>query len=169
MSAPEEGVRVDYWFENPDTGTLQQKHSWAVRHDGLVFISGWYAPDKSDPAGYTQAFVSRALARYDVEGREASIAYYNTAESVDSPSYVFVINEDGITIGHHNPEFRNLDGSERVDVTGYFYVDDLLAADENGRWVSYVFLNPNSAEQETKHTWAVRHGDLLFGSGWYER
>ena len=88
---------------------------------------------------------------------------------MDGPWYVFIIDEAGITIGHHNPKFRNRDPSLRVDVTGYFYGDDLLAADENGRWVSYVFLNPSIGEQETKHAWAVRHGGLLFGSGWYER
>ena len=168
VSAPEEGAWVDYWFQNPDTGTQQQKHVWAVRHDGLVFASGWYAPDKSDPAGSTQAFVSRALLRYDIEGREATIDYYNTTESVDGPWYVFIVDEAGFIIGHHNPAFRNPDPSLRVDVTGYFYGDDLLAADENGRWVSYVFLNPSTGEQETKHAWAVRHEGLLFGSGWYE-
>ena len=51
---------------------------------------------------------------------------------------------------------------------GYFYGDDLRAADEEGRWVSYVFLNPETGEQQTKHTWAIRHDGLIFASGWYE-
>ena len=138
--------------------------------DGFVFGGRRFmTPSKENPATYTQAFVERAIDRHNTEGLQATLDYYNSPESVNGPWYVFIINEAGITIGHHNPKFRNRDPSLRVDVTGYFYGDDLLAADENGRWVSYVFLNPSTSEQETKHTWAVRHGGLLFGSGWYER
>ena len=138
--------------------------------DGFVFGGRRFmTPSRDNPAAYTQAFVERAIDRYDSQGLQATLDYYNTTDSVDGPWYVFIVNEAGITIGHHNPAFRNRDPSLRVDVTGYFYGDDLLAADENGRWVSYVFLNPSTGEQETKHAWAVRHEGLLFGSGWYER
>ncbi len=34
-----------------------------------------------------------------------------------------------------------------MDVTGYFYGDDLLNATEAGKWASYVFLNPATGEQ----------------------
>ena len=169
LAADENGRWVNYVFLNPATGEQETKHTWAVRRDGLIFASGWYSPGKSDAAGYTQAFVSRALGRYDAEGREATIAYYNSVESVDGPWYAFIVNvEDGLTIGHHNPKFRGRDPSLRVDVTGYFYGDDLLAADEDGRWIDYVFLNPETGEQQTKHTWAIRHDGLIFASGWYE-
>ncbi len=40
--ATEEGRWVDYVIENPETGENQQKHAWVVRHDGLLFASGWY-------------------------------------------------------------------------------------------------------------------------------
>ena len=127
------------------------------------------APDKSDPAAYTVAFVRDAVARYERDGREATIDYYNTLESIDGSWYGFIIGENGSTIGHYNPAVRERDPSERVDVTGYFYGADLLAATEEGRWVPYVFLNPRTGQQELKHTWAVKHDDLIFCSGWYER
>ena len=52
---------MDYLFLNPNTGKQEFKHSWAVRHDGLLFGSGWYQvlPNspldvtKADPAEYT--------------------------------------------------------------------------------------------------------------------
>ena len=169
LAADENGRWVDYVFLNPATGEQETKHTWAVRRDGLIFGSGWYSPSKSDAAGYTQAFVSRALSRYDAEGRDATVAYYNNVESIDGPWYVFIINvDDGLTIGHYRPEIRGRDPNLRVDVTGYFYGDDLLAADGEGHWVSYVFLNPETGEQQTKHTWAIRHDGLIFASGWYE-
>ena len=37
-----EGMWVDYFFLNPVTGSQEWKHSWVVRHDGLIFGSGWY-------------------------------------------------------------------------------------------------------------------------------
>ena len=56
----------------------------------------------------------------------------------------------------------------RVDVTGYFYGDDLLSATEEGKWISYVFRNPDAGEETRKQAWIVRHDGLFFGSGWYE-
>ena len=170
-AATEDGAWVDYTWVNPESGDSQTKHSWAIRHDGLVFGSGWYepGPSKAKPAAYTQAFVRRAIDLYAGVGRDVTLDYYNTVESVDGPWYAFIVNvEDGLTIAHYNPDLRGRDPSLRVDVTGYFYGDDLLAADEDGRWVDYVFLNPETGEQQTKHTWAIRHDGLIFASGWYE-
>ena len=101
-------------------------------------------------------------------GLEETVAYYNTKESVDGQWYAFIVDRNGYTIAHHNPEFRGRDPSLRVDATGYFYGDDLLGADEDGRWVDYVLLNPESGEEQQKHTWAVRYNGLIFASGWYE-
>ena len=41
-SATESGKWVDYVFRNPASGEEEQKHTWAVKHDGLIFASGWY-------------------------------------------------------------------------------------------------------------------------------
>ena len=61
--ATPEGAWTSYSWVNPATGETQTKHSWVVRHDGLVFGSGWYepGPSKDDPAGYAQALVQRAV------------------------------------------------------------------------------------------------------------
>ena len=40
-------------------------------------------PSKDRPADYTQAFVLQAIERYEETGKEATVAYYNTKESVD--------------------------------------------------------------------------------------
>ena len=124
--------------------------------------------DLSDAPAYTKAFVRQAMNLYVALGLEETVAYYNAQESVDGQWYVFIIDQDGYTIAHHNPQFRGRDPSLRVDATGYFYGDDLLSATEAGHWVDYVLLNPESGENRQKHTWIVRHDGLLFGSGWYE-
>jgi hypothetical protein len=170
-SATEAGAWSEYTYPNPATGVTEAKRSWLVRHDGLIFGSGWYAPGppKSDAPAYTQAFVQQAINLYNALGRDAAIEYYSREESVDGEWYVFIVGaEDGVTIGHPIARFIGRDPSERVDATGYFYGDDLLAADESGRWVDYVLINPETGDDRQKHTWAVLHDGLIFGSGWYE-
>ena len=126
-------------------------------------------PTKNEPGSYTKAVVDDAIARYDRDGREASLAYHSDPANVDGEWYVFIINEEGYTISHPNSFFIGRDPSERVDSTGYFYGDSLLGATEEGRWVDYTLWNPETDEESKKHTWAKRHDGLIFGSGWYER
>ena len=168
--ADEDGAWFSYTFPNPASGTVEAKHSWMVAHDGLTFGSGWYerAPGKADAPAYTRNFVTRAIDLYNAVGRERTVEYYNSAESVDGQWYVFIIDEEGYTIAHYLPRFRGRDPSLRVDSTGYFYGDDLLGAPESGHWVDYVLLNPETGDERQKHTWAVLHDGLIFASGWYE-
>ena len=168
--ADEDGAWFSYSFVNPASGAAETKHSWMVEYDGLTFGSGWYerGQSKADAPAYTRDFVARAIDLYSAIGREGTVAYYNTKESVDGQWYVFIVDEDGYTIGHHNPMFRGRDPSLRVDAAGYFYGDDLLGATESGRWVDYVLLNPETGDDRQKHTWAVLHDGLIFASGWYE-
>ncbi len=168
--ADEDGEWFSYSFVNPETGQAEAKHSWMVELDGLTFGSGWYerGVSKADVQAYTRDFVRGSIDLYNAVGRDATIAYYNMPESVDGQWYVFIIDEDGYTIGHQNPMFIGRDPSHRVDSTGYFYGDDLLGATESGRWVDYVLLNPETGDERQKHTWAVRHDGLIFASGWYE-
>ena len=168
--ADEDGAWFSYSFTNPASGIAEAKYSWIVEYDGLTFGSGWYerGTGKSDAPAYTRAFVSRAIDLYNAIGREDTVAYYNTEESVDGQWYVFIVDEDGYTIAHHNPMFRGRDPSLRVDAKGYFYGVDLLGATESGRWVDYVLLNPETGDERQKHTWAVLHDGVIFASGWYE-
>ncbi len=81
-----------------------------------------------------------------------------------------MIAEDGELIGHYDPEVlgQNLNGPLGTDVNGYNYGPDMPAADEDGKWVSYVFNNPATGDPNSKHSWVVRRDELIFGSGWYE-
>jgi len=178
-SATEDGFWVDYLFINLVSGNLEYKHTWVVKHDGLIFASGWYqvlpdlsqrAPTKADRSGFTVAMVDQALQRYEAEGREATVAYYNTPESVDGEWYVFIFDESDQLIAHANPDLIGMDlkGDLGVDVTGYRFGDLMLTATEDGIWVDYLFQNLATGNQEYKHSWVVRRDGLLFGSGWYQ-
>ena len=169
-SADENGAWFDYTFTNPATDSVETKHSWMVIHDGVTFGSGWYeeGPRKTDATAYTEAVVQQAINLYEAVGLEDTVAYYNTTESVDGQWYAFIVDgESGFTIAHHNSVLRGRGPSLRVDPTGYFYGDDLLGATEAGRWMEYVIVNPETGENQRKHTFAVLHDGYIFASGWY--
>ena len=126
-------------------------------------------PTKDEPGSYTKALVEDAIERYKGEGLETSVTYHNDPANNDGEWYVFIINEEGRTIAHHNPYYIGRDPTERVDSTGYYYGEPLLEATEEGRWVDYTLLNPETGEEGKKHTWAKRNDGLIFASGWYER
>ncbi len=42
MSATEAGKWISYIFPHPQTGENARKLTWVVRHDGLLFASGFY-------------------------------------------------------------------------------------------------------------------------------
>lgn len=174
-TATPDGAWLSYTWVNPESGESQTKHSWVVRHDGLVFGSGWYepGPSKDDPAGYAQALVQRAVHLHASLGTDETLAYYNTPESADGPWYVFVIEDRAgalYSVANANrPDFVGTT-RERIDANGFDYGEAVAAISEEsgGAWVSYLFTHPQTRQDAPKHSWVVRVGDLLFGVGWYE-
>ena len=134
-------------------------------------------PPKSAPADYTKFFVNNAISRYETQGLDATLAHYNREESVDGQWYVFIIDENDLVIGHPDAHRLGLDlkGWVGTDANGYNFGPDMLSATEDGKWVSYVYRNPESGdlgagytgELELKNAWVVKHDGLLFASGWY--
>ena len=126
-------------------------------------------PSKAEPSAYTHWFVQQALERYDTQGRQATLDFYNSPQSADGQWYIFIV-DDGIVVGHSDQDLLGEDvrGDIGVDLTGYRFGDVILGATDEGRWVDYVFRNLATGEDAVKHTWVVRHDGLIFGSGWYE-
>ena len=134
-------------------------------------------PPRSAPAEYGAFVVDAAIARYQTQGREATLAHYNREESIDGQWYVFIIDEDDRIAAHPERERVGLDvtGWVGTDINGYNFAPEMLSGTGEGKWVSYVFANPASGslgsgytgEFELKNAWVVRHDGLLFGTGWY--
>ena len=132
-------------------------------------------PPRSAPAEYTRFFVDNAISRYETQGLDATLAYYNREESVDGQWYVFIIDQNDEVIGHYDPDRRGLDvkGWVGTDINGYNFGPEMLAATEAGRWVPYVYVNPaagtlgDEGAFELKNAWVIRHDGLLFASGWH--
>ena len=131
-------------------------------------------PSKSAPAQYTQFVVGNAISRYESDGLDSTVAHYNRLDSVDGQWYVFIIDENGGVISHYDPHLlgEDLSGPVGTDANGYNFGPEILSADENGKWVSYVYNNPETGgigggDFELKNVWVERRDGLLFASGWY--
>ena len=55
LGATEDGRWVDYVLVNSEAGEDEQKHTWVVRHDGLLFAFGGYHDDPSQFSVATDA------------------------------------------------------------------------------------------------------------------
>lgn len=175
VAATEEGRWVDYFFGHPETGQPQQKHSWVVHHDGLFIGSGWYdvdaseAPPKIVPRAYARYLVAEAIDRYDTQGRDYTLEYHNSPDSLDGEWYVFIADSNGISLANANrPDIVGTDLSNITDITGKNYGQEIFATTAEGSWVDYFFTHPQTRQETQKHSWVVRHDDLIFGAGWHE-
>ncbi len=167
--ATEEGIWVEYLWPHPVTLKEVPKVSYAVRHDGMLFASGYYVR-VDDPAGYTKAYVQQAIDYYESNGFDATVAYYSSKDSVDGQWGLTLSDEnDIIRIVHLAPQFlgRDLKGLSNP-LSGRHLGEELLSATEEGRWVTNVFPNVRSSETLYSHTWARRHDGLLFMSRYYD-
>ena len=182
-AADETGRWVSYIFLNPATGEQQLKHSWTVRHDGLIFVSGWYEhsttanvrpppPTTDEPAAFTQHYVERAIEMYQREGRDKTFAYYSSSESAVDRWYLFIIDNaiDELVL-HPNPSLLGAKSAQRRDSRGYAYGAEMLKTTAEGQWVSYFYRTYDGdrpVEEGDKHTWLKLHDGLIFASGWYD-
>lgn len=126
----------------------------------------------TEPGGYTKLVVDEAIERYEDDGLEETLAHYNSQDSVDGEWYVFVIDEGGFITAHAPvPENvgKDLRSNEFVASDGFHFGRAILDTNEDGDWVTYTYLNPNSGDEEQKHSWVIEHDGMIFGSGWYQR
>ena len=178
--ATEEGRWTEYLWPNPETNKLEQKRTWAIRHNGYLFAAGYYEPwgpdpatlpvlSKEDPAEFTRSIVLAAIARYEFEGVEATAAYYNDPANIDGQWYVLITDENDIYVAHPlRPDFIGKDIKDIPGLDGTPVGVEIAMATETGLWIEYSWPNPESGEIELKRTWAIRHDGYLFGSGYYE-
>ena len=177
--ATDEGVWVEYLWPHPVSRKEQQKVTWAIRHDGLIFASGYYAGDPesgppdwrdADPREYTIQYVHEAVDRYEREGLESFLNYYNSVASFQGEWYLFATDENDIY--HVHPLLPLLVGTDINDVVGsdgYRLGEELAKATDEGVWVEYLWPHPVTLKEVPKVSYAVRRDGMLFASGYYVR
>ncbi len=175
--ATEDGIWVEYLWPHPESRKEQQKVTWSIRHDGLIFSSGYYAggPEAgtpawqdADPREYTVEYVNRAIERYERDGLQSMIDYYNSVASFEGEWYLFAT--DANDIYHVHPLIPRLRGTDIKDVVGsdgYELGKELAKATEEGIWVEYLWPHPVTLKEVPKVGYAVRRDGMLFASGYY--
>ena len=180
--ATEAGIWVDYRWPNPVTRVEELKSAWVVRHDGLIFATGYYTPDPdaappawkdADPREYTVTYVNNAIARYEREGLEALQHYYNSVGSFEGQWYLFATDANDHYVLH--PLLPDLIGTDikdlpQKDSEGNDLGKTIAGATAGGEgiWVEYDWPHPFTLQEVPKVTYVARHEDgTLFASGYY--
>lgn len=175
--ATPEGHWVEYLWPNPVTGREEPKTTWVVRHEGLIFASGYYTPDPTaeppawldaDPREYTVEYVQAAIDRYERDGLESMTSYYNSTAAFEGQFYLFAMDANDIYFIH--PLFPRLIGTDIKDVVGsdgYELGKAIAEATEEGIWVEYLWPHPVTLQEAPKVTFAIRHDGRIFASGYY--
>ena len=172
-------AQVEGSISNDDVAAMpaqQQQGLTRAEVEDVVRAAMASVPSRSAPAAYSRHFVDSAIARYQTQGLDSTLAHYNRPESVDGQWYAFIIDENDLVIAHPDSGRVGLDlkGWVGQDANGYQFGPEMLSATEEGKWVSYVYRNPESGDitsrqgdLELKNVYVKRKDGLLFASGWY--
>ena len=166
--ATEEGRRIEYLWPHPVTRIEVPKVAYAKRHDGYVFASGYY-PVPGEPAAYTQGYVQKAIDLYDSDGLDATVAHYNSRESLDNQWYLMLASVDDETLLAHglSPNLLGANVTDLTDPEGFNVGQALLDATEDGYWFQMAFPRGTEAGFTRIRVWAVRHDGYIFASGYF--
>ena len=163
------GHWIEYLWPHPVTLKEVPKLGYAVRHDGMIFASGYYpAPSVAELRAATVAYIQQAIEFYDREGLDATVAHYNSRESIsDNDIYLRLLDADNIVIVQ--PLQPQLIGKDYVAVAKTpqgVPVGELVvaAATEEGGWVQFEAQLPNTRASgfSQRYLLAVRHDNLIF-------
>ncbi|MDE2724495.1 MAG: cache domain-containing protein [Gemmatimonadota bacterium] len=164
--ATEEGHWIDYPWPHPLTLQEAPKAAYAIRYDGLIFVSGYYK-NPEDMEAHTIAYVERAIEYYKREGRDATATYYNSRESIDGQWFLTLVDENDLMLTY--PILPHLIGSDVKagrSPTGYEFGKEIAKATEKGQWVKFPYPLRYTAEDDFLNIWFIRYDGLIFSSGY---
>ena len=179
LAATEAGRWVPYVYVNPaastlgDQGGFELKNTWVVRHDGLLFSSGWYI-NTDDLA---QQLVSDSAEQFRRGGVEAVVAFHNDPQSISAglmPTIEYynrndtldryftgiIAAPDGEILAHLDP---GLIGTDIEDLLG----PAVRSANAEGSWITADDNPAGAGGPSTMRMWIVNVDGTLIGAGWY--
>ena len=178
LAATDAGRWVPYVYVNPAEGTLSDegafelKNTWVMRHDGLLFASGWYINTEefvpqlmSESAEHFRAGGLEAILEFynDPQGISVglipTVEYYNSTDTLDGYFTGFIAAPDGEILTHFDP---GLIGTDIEDLLG----PAVRAATAEGAWIT-AEDNPPDRGPESMRIWAIDVDGTLIGGGWY--
>lgn len=155
---------------------MELKNAWVVRHDGLLFGSGWYV----DADELTKYLVDSAVRLFRLVGLEQTVAafnspdhlisgltstieYYNNSPNLEGEWVALAADENGIVVASYDPAFLGRDlwdvlGTEEVAGrrNGRSTTARGVTVTGNGRWIT----------TSSARVWAAGHDWYVFAAGW---
>ncbi|MDE2700758.1 MAG: hypothetical protein OXI23_17960, partial [Gemmatimonadota bacterium] len=158
----------EYLWPHPVTLAEVPKVGYAIRHDGMIFASGYYPAPESPEAG-TKAYVQAAIDKYKQEGLEATVAYYSSRESIEGQWSLFLIDrEDLVAVFLVAPGAVGLNiEAIKVPSTGFELGKEIVRATEEGHWIHYQRPHVRTGVILDAHAWVIRYDGLIFGSSYF--
>eukprot|EP01012_Entosiphon_sulcatum_P009752 TRINITY_DN15579_c1_g1_i1.p4 TRINITY_DN15579_c1_g1~~TRINITY_DN15579_c1_g1_i1.p4 ORF type:complete len:152 (+),score=32.43 TRINITY_DN15579_c1_g1_i1:255-710(+) len=138
----------------------------------LALTLGAGAADRSTPE-QAKALTLEAAAYLKAKGPEEAVRAFNDPKGpfIRRDLYVFVFDGNGRYVASGaNPRLVGTDASDLKDAEGKPLVREMMAAtkDKPEAQVDYVWLNRQTNRVEHKHSYVVRDGNYIIGSGSYD-
>jgi cytochrome c len=140
----------------------------------LLVIGVFGAAGLSCAAGKDDAkvLVKQAAAYVKYQGKGKALAEISKPRGMfdRGETYVFAYDLQGVMVAH--PKNPALIGKNLIDVPnsdGKFFRKEIVekAKSKGSGWVDYVYLNPETNEQEHKTTYLLKVGDIILCCGVY--
>ncbi len=162
---------VKYMWINPDTGYNQTKKSYLALHEGHIFGSGFYLSDLEANMMHAMWIASKAVEMYENNGTDAFTMINESAQQYMAEDlYQFVGEIETHKIVAHGSDKAKV-GGESIILSSKANkpLEQILAESKmnNGTWISYVFVNPETEQEEIKLSWVTVRENYLFGAGFY--
>lgn len=150
-----------------------------VRHTSLLAAAFLTAASLAQPAladrstpEQAKALVTDAVAYLKANGPDKAAQTFNDPKGgfVRGDLYVFVFDDAGHYVASGgNPKLTGTDAANLADAEGKSIVKEMQAATAKNpnAVVEYVWLNRASNKVEHKHSYVMREGKYLVGSGYY--
>jgi cytochrome c len=137
---------------------------------GLCVFAGLaYASGKDD----AKTLVKQAAAYVKYQGKGKALAEISKPKGKfdKGETYVFAYDLQGVMVAH--PKNPDLIGKNLIDVPdgeGKLFRREIVerAKSKGSGWVDYVYLNPETNEQEHKTTYLLKVGDIILCCGVYK-
>jgi cytochrome c len=137
---------------------------------GLFTSAGFaYASGKDD----AKKLVKNAAAYVKYQGKEKAIAEISKPRGMFDRGelYVFAYDLQGVMVAHpKNPALIGQNLIAVPDNAGKMFRKEIveMAKSKGFGWVDYVYLNPETNEQEHKTTYIQKTGDIILCCGVYK-
>ena len=112
--------------------------------------------------GQTLAYVSEAVAAYNRDGLEETVARYNSEASIDGGRSLMMVDKSSLTL-LAAPIFSNLVGATLP--TGHSLLRVVRGVTEDGLWLNHLQTNPVNGQREPRRSYFVLHDGIVFSSG----